>query len=48
LQRLGIVRDSLPPVPEDKEIQAKNRAQNKEQKKIKEDKKAKAMRKAHR
>ena len=43
---MGIVRDSLPPVPEDKEIRAKNRARNEEQKKAKEDKKAKAARKA--
>jgi len=45
---MGIVRDSLPPVPEDKEIRAKNRARNKEQKKAKEYKKAKAARKAQR
>jgi len=45
---LGLVRDSLPPVPEDKEIRAKNRAWNEEQKKAKEDKKAKAARKAER
>jgi len=45
---MGIVRDSLPPVPEDKEIQAKNRARNEEHKKAKEDKKAKAARKAQR
>jgi len=45
---MGIVRDSLPPVLEDKEIRAKNQAQNEEQKKIKEDKKAKAARKAQR
>jgi len=45
---MGIVRDSLPPVPEDNEIRAKNRARNEEQKKIKEDKKAKATRKAQR
>jgi len=45
---MGIVRDSLPPVPEDKEIRAKNRARNEEQKKAKEDKKAKAARKAQR
>jgi len=43
---MGIVRDSLPPVPVDKEIRAKNRAWNEEQKKAKEDKKAKAVRKA--
>jgi len=42
---MGIVRDSLPPVPEDKEIRAKNRARNEEQKKAKEDKKAKVARK---
>ena len=48
LQRMGIVRDSLPPVPEDKEIRAKNRARNEEQKKAKEDKKAKAAWKAQR
>jgi len=47
-QRMGIVRDSLPPVPEDKEIRAKNRVWNEEQKKAKEDKKAKAARKAQR
>jgi len=45
---MGIVRDSLPPVPEDKEIRVKNRARNEEQKKAKEDKKAKAARKAQR
>jgi len=45
---MGLVRDSLPPVPEDKEIRAKNRAQNEEQKKAKEDKKAKAARRAER
>ena len=45
---MGLVRDSLPPVPEDKETRAKNRARNKEQKKAKEDKKAKAARKAQR
>ena len=45
---MELVRDSLPPVPEDKEIQAKNRARNEEQKKAKKDKKAKAARKAQR
>jgi len=45
---MGVVKDSLPPVPEDKEIRAKNRARNEEQKKAKEDKKAKATRKAQR
>jgi len=45
---MGIVKDSLPPVPEDKEIRANNRARNEEQKKAKEDKKAKATRKAQR
>jgi len=45
---MGIVRDSLPPVPEDKEIRAKNRARNEEQKKAKEEKKAKAARRAQR
>jgi hypothetical protein len=45
---MGAVRDSLPPVPEDKEIRAKNQARNEEQKKAKEDKKAKAARKAQR
>jgi len=45
---MGIVRDSLPPALEDKEIRAKNRAQNEEQKKAKEVKKAKAARKAQR
>jgi len=45
---MGVVRDSLPPVPEDKEIRAKNWARNEEQKKAKEDKKAKAARKAQR
>jgi len=39
---MGVVKDSPPPVPEDKEIRAKNRARNKEQKK------AKAARKAQR
>jgi len=45
---MGIVKDSLPPVPEDKELRAKNRAQNEEQKKAKEAQKAKAVRKAQR
>ena len=45
---MGVVKDSLPPVPEDKEIRAKNLARNEEQKKAKEDKKAKAARKAQR
>ena len=45
---MGIVRDSLPPVLEDKEIRAKNQARNEEQKKAKEDKKAMATRKAQR
>ena len=45
---MGAVRDSPPLVPEDKEILAKNRARNEEQKKLKEDKKAKAARKAER
>jgi hypothetical protein len=45
---MGVVKDSLPPVPEDKEIRAKNRARNEEQKKAKDDKKAKAARKAQR
>jgi len=45
---MGLVRDSLPPVREDKETQAKNRDRNEEQKKAKEDKKAKAARKAER
>jgi hypothetical protein len=45
---MGVVKDSPPPVPEDKEIRAKNRARNEEQKKAKEDKKAKAARKAER
>jgi len=48
LQRMGVVQDSLPPVPEDKEIRAKNRARNEEQKKAKEDKKAKSARRAQR
>ena len=46
LQGKGIVKDSLPPVPEDKELRAKNRARNEEQ--AKEDKKAKSARKAQR
>ena len=46
--RMGIVKDSLPPVLEDKELRAKNRARNEEQKKAKEDKKAKSARKAQR
>ena len=46
LQGMGIVKDSLPPVPEDKELRAKNRARNEEQKKAKEAKKAKSARKA--
>ena len=45
---MGVVKDSLPPVPKDKEIRAKNRARNEEQKKAKEDQKAKAARKAQR
>jgi len=45
---MGIVKDSLPPVLEDKELRAKNRARNEEQKKAKEDKKAKSVRKAQR
>ena len=45
---MGIVKDSLPPVPEDKELRAKNRARNEEQKKAKEEKKAKSARKAQR
>jgi len=45
---MGVVKDSLPPVPEDKEIRAKNRARNKEQKKAKEDKKAKSAWRAQR
>ena len=48
LQGMGIVKDSLPLVPEDKELRAKNRAQNEEQKKAKEAKKAKSVRKAQR
>jgi len=47
-QGIGAVKDSLPPVPEDKEIRAKNRARNEEQKKVKEGKKAKAARRAER
>ena len=45
MQGMGIVNDSLPPVPEDKELRAKNRARNEEQKKAKEAQKAKAARK---
>jgi len=45
---MGVVKDSLPPVLEDKEIRAKNQAWNEEQKKAKEDQKAKAARKAQR
>ena len=45
---MGIVKDSLPPVPEDKVIRAKNRALNEEQKKAKEAQKAKSARKAQR
>jgi len=57
LQGMGVIKDSLPPVPEDKEIRAKKKkakedkkakAWNEEQKKAKEDKKAKASRKAQR
>jgi len=36
LQGMGIVKDSLPPVPEDKATRAKNRARNEEEKKAKE------------
>jgi len=42
---MGIVKDSLPPVPEDKELRAKNQARNEEQKKAKEEQKAKSTRK---
>ena len=35
LQGMGIVKDSLPPVPEDKVLRAKNRAGNEEYKKAK-------------
>jgi len=45
---MGIVKDSLPPVSEDKELRAKNRAWNEERKKAKEAKKAKSARKAQR
>ncbi|XP_021303727.1 uncharacterized protein LOC110430389 [Sorghum bicolor] len=45
---IGAVKDSPPPVPEDKEIRAMNRARNEEQKKVKEGKKAKAARRAER
>ena len=45
---MGVVRYALPPVPEDKELQAKNRARNEEQKRAKEEKKAKKARKAKR
>jgi len=45
---MGIVKDSLPPVPEDKELRAKNRARNEEQNKDKEAQKAKSARKAQR
>jgi len=48
LQGMGIVKDSLPSVPEDKATRAKNRARNEEQKKAKEAQKAKAARKAQR
>ena len=48
MQGIGVVKDSLPPVPEDKELRAKNRARNEELKKAKEDKKAKSARKAQR
>lgn len=45
---MGIVKDSLPSVPEDKVLRAKNRARNEEQKKAKEVQKAKSARKAQR
>jgi len=48
LQGMGIIKDSVPPVPEDKELRAKNWARNEEQKKAKEAKKAKSARKAQR
>ena len=48
LQGMGVIKDSLPPVPEDKELRAKNRAQNEERKRAKEEKKAKGARKAKR
>jgi hypothetical protein len=43
---MGVIRYALPPVPEDKELWAKNRARNEEQKQTKEEKKAKKARKA--
>ena len=48
LHGMGIVKDSLPPVPEDKELRAKNQARNEEQKRAKEKKKVKSTRKAKR
>ena len=46
LQGMGVVRDSLPPVLEDKELRTKNWARNVEQKRAKEEKKAKNARTA--
>ena len=48
LQGMGIVKDSLPLVSEDKELRAKDRARNEEEKKAKEAKKTKIARKAQR
>ena len=48
LQGMGIIKDSVPQVPEDKELRAMNRARNEEQKKAEEAKKAKSARKVQR
>jgi len=45
---MGIIKDSLRPILEDKELRAKNQAWNEEQKKNKEEKKAKSARKTQR
>ena len=45
LQGMGVIKDSLPPVPEDKELRAKNGSRNEEQKNKKEEQKVKSMRK---
>jgi len=45
---MGVVKDSLPPVSEDRELRAKNQAWNEEQKRTKEEKKVKKARKAKR
>jgi len=43
---MGIIRYTLPPVPEDKETRSKNWARNEEQKRLKDEKKANKAKKA--